>query len=173
MNSEFTNRRGTETLFEKPSSDATESMRKRSEPVRVHSLVAPARQRMALREGTRTSVASGFQSPFSSPYGAESQRAEGRTAKAVRIEFRNHILGVFKDQSSITQAQNHPEGCIFRLNFNKLSHRSAITMISAEPLNILYQNCTGRVRNIRALGLFALDALFNRLKSFDTLQAPC
>ena len=55
--------------------------------------------------------------------GAESQRAEGRTAEAVRIEFRNHVLGVFKDQSSIIQAQNHPEGGIFRLNFNLLVAR--------------------------------------------------
>jgi len=43
-------------------------------------------------------------------------------------------------------------------------------MFSDEPLNILYQNCTGRVRNIRELGCLPLDALFNRLKCFDTLQ---
>jgi hypothetical protein len=67
MISEFTKPNGTETLFVKLSSDATESIRKRFEPVRVHSLVAPAGQRTAVREGTRTSVASGFQSPFNSP----------------------------------------------------------------------------------------------------------
>lgn len=42
--SELTNPNGTETLLAKLSSDATESIRKRFEPLRVHSLVEAAGQ---------------------------------------------------------------------------------------------------------------------------------
>src|SRR3984957_19087601 len=61
---ESTKPAGTGTVWLNWESEATESIRKRFEPVSLHCLSGLSGQRISFTDGTRTRFASGVQSPF-------------------------------------------------------------------------------------------------------------
>src|SRR6059036_2761086 len=142
-------------------SDAMESMRKRLAPSSVHCWSGSVGQRISFRDGIRTRLTKGCQSPLSP---SEAKRTECRRSKLLeRLQDRQYAASILENQIAITNAQQNVKRTIASSNLNLFGSGKSIRNLGFQrerQPSILWQIVL--VFEVNRRGDWALNALANQ-----------